>query len=131
MSDQANERNDEDVLGGSEYFTGGCGCGGVEGGGYLLDNGLVSTGAAILSTLGDLTGISHFKKAYEKPNTLDKASYALLGTFQLLLVLLLVVRYVLDEASDSWSVILLAVLVSVSGALWLGVEAYQKFSVVA
>ncbi len=27
----------EDPLGGSEYFTGGCGCGGVEGGGVFRD----------------------------------------------------------------------------------------------
>jgi len=134
MSD--NKFNDGgDALGSSEYFTGGCGCGGsvsggVEGGGYFGDNGFMETGKNALSTLRDLVGGGHLVKAWELKNNnmVDAVSYFALAIVQFCLITMIVLfamGYPLEFSSAGAGTMTLMWVGSAAALTVVGTEIYS------
>lgn len=107
MSDK--EFNDGgDVLGSSEYFTGGCGCGGVEGGSPWSEGGA-------LQTSKNLVGLTDFGKAYDigSSNLPHALTYVTMGLVKACVIVLIVLLF-LGFERDHWSMILLYVVIGLS-----------------
>lgn len=113
MADNRDRFNDggDDALGGSEYFTGGCGCGGVEGGSLKdVGSGLWSTYAKLGSLMDDPMVI---------------VSDAVIVTAVLLSIVILVLYMFFDINMFAYAVTMaiitcIAVAVRIAGGFWDG-----------
>lgn len=118
MSDKEfnDSRGGDDVLGSSEYFTGGCGCGGVEGGSPWSEGGT-------LQTAKKLVGLSDFGKAYDIgasdiPHTL---TYVAMGLVKVCIIVVIVLLFFGFE-HNHWSMILLYVMMGLSAVGYIASE---------
>jgi len=116
-----------DALGGSEFYGGDdCGCsgGGVLGGSPVDDHGL-------FGVLANMTGWPDMQNGLtlmmnEGPSKLDGATYVAVG-FVKLCVLVLIILLVVGEDIESGWVIAFIVLLCVSAAAYLALEAYHQY----
>lgn len=110
----------EDALKGSEYFTGGCGCGGAYGGSPVSESG-------VLTLAGNLVGLDDIQKgsADLRSNGLNANGVAHLayGVWKALLITLLVLLIV---DVPSWAVWFVGVVMGVSLAVWVGAEVMHQ-----
>ena len=133
MSRDFNDGGNDDVLGSSEYFTGGCGCdgGGVKGGGYFVDNGSQSL-KNIGNTLLEVTGLNHMghgmSSIYTDGINVDAISYLCLGLVQMCIVILAVLLiFGIQDQNGPGSIVLYVVGgLAALGVIITEVMAYRK-----
>lgn len=124
MNDEKHFNYGGDALGGSEYFTGGCGCGGVEGGGPFLDTYQKGVGTLIKDIMFGIPGVKPMVDAFGQESWANKIGYFACGA-TILSMLLLIFMFAVGYESSSAPIITFAVLSGVAGVIWIGAEVFQ------